>query len=646
MRALLVAAALLAGSPPAHAADEGWVVLPVEEFKELRAKAKPLPDLPPKPPQAVALTRVDYDLEVGTDSALGEARLTAEVYGEGWVRLPLPQGLRISRAWLDSRPVPILRSTEGKSSDPVVLLSHIGRVTLRLEIAVPIAAAGGEETLSLPTGPVTRATLRIHRASVDVRARGGLVLERQEAAGVSRIVAHGTGGAPLLLTWGRRREAATALPLRWRGTLTEVVALAEDSAQVNVEASAEVLQGALLVLRVGLPAAFVVNEVRGPAVADWEVAAGMLSVTFLEPIEGKVAVTLTGEVPTPREGAIAIPVLRLPDAEREGGGIAVEVQGSGQIERQDPRGLDPADPAELGGPVAGRDAVSLVAFRFRPGAASMERGLTVGVARYTAAEILETNVEEARFAALTTADGRTLVRARYAVRNRSRSFLTLTLPSSAVLWSASVSGRPVRPGQAGGTGLLLPLEKSGGSENPPAFAVEVVYLDRAATWGNDGTATLTLPGLDLPVGRAGLVFHHPAEYRLTAKPGAFRLESFRDAESPTLGDASAITLSGSIPGGVVGGMVGGRPESPPEQAKNAPAPPSAAAKAVAVAPSEDLKALADRFQRENRSGARVSGVLPVQVPFPSFGPSIFLAAELQAEGQAPTVAFDYRKEKR
>ena len=93
-------------------------------------------------------------------------------------------------------------------------------------------------------------------------------------------------------------------------------------------------------------------------------------------------------------------------------------------------------------------------------------------------------------------------------------------------------------------------------------------------------------------------------------------------------------------------MVGGRPESPPEQAKNAPAPPSAAAKAVAVAPSEDLKALADRFQRENRSGARVSGVLPVQVPFPSFGPSIFLAAELQAEGQAPTVAFDYRKEKR
>ncbi len=367
MRAQLVFAALLAASPAVNAAEEGWVVLPVEEFKELRAKARPLPDLPPKPPKAVALTRVDYDLEVGTDSALGEARLTAEVFAEGWVRLPLPQGLRISRAFLDSRPVPILRTAEGKSNDPVVLLSRIGRATLRLEIAVAIAAAGGEETLSLPTGPVTRATLRIHRAAVDVRARGGLVLERQETAGVSRVVAHGTGGSPLLLTWGRRREAATAQPLRWRGTLTHLVALAEDSAQVSVEATAEVLQGALPALRIGLPPSFVVNEVRGPAVADWEVAAGTLTITFLEPLEGKATVNLTGEVPTPREGAVGIPVLRLPDAERESGGIAVEVQGSGQIERQDPRGLDPADPAELGGAVAAREAVSLVAYRFRPG---------------------------------------------------------------------------------------------------------------------------------------------------------------------------------------------------------------------------------------------------------------------------------------
>lgn len=642
MRALPLVVVLLAASS-SRAAEQGWVVLPVEEYKALRTVAKPLPEPTPKPPHAVVLSRVDYDLDVGTDSALGEARLTAEVYAEGWVRLPLPAGLRISRAWLDARPVPVLRMADGKSSEPVVLLSRAGRSTLRLEIAVAITASGGEEMLSLPTGPMTRATLRIRRASVDVRARGGLVLERSESAGVARVVAHGTGAAPLVLTWGRRREAATALPLRWRGNLTELVSLAEDSAQVSAEVSADVLQGAMPSVRIGLPATFVVNEVRGPAVADWEVASGHLNITFLELVEGKVAVTLTGETPTQREGVVVVPILRLPDAERESGGIAVEVQGSGQIERQDPRGLDSADPSELGSTIATRDAVSLVAYRFRPGAGSAERALSVGVARYTAAEVLETNVEEARFSALLTAEGHTLVEARYSVRNRSRSFLTVTLPESAVLWSATVSGRPVRPGQASGSALLLPLDKAGGSGNPPPFAVDVVYLDRAAAWTNEGGASFALPSLDLPVGRAGLVLHHPEDFRLTTKPGPFRQEAFREPESSALRPARSAgygeAFEGGIPGGVVGGVVGGMPSAPP--------PPQAQAQlANKAAPPEDLKALADRFQRESRVGERVTGVLPVQVPFPPFGPSIFLAAELQAEGQAPSLAFDYKKEKR
>lgn len=42
MRAQLVFAALLAASSAVNAAEEGWVVLSVEEFKELRAKARPL----------------------------------------------------------------------------------------------------------------------------------------------------------------------------------------------------------------------------------------------------------------------------------------------------------------------------------------------------------------------------------------------------------------------------------------------------------------------------------------------------------------------------------------------------------------------------------------------------------------------------
>ena len=57
--------------------------------------------------------------------------------------------------------------------------------------------------------------------------------------------------------------------------------------------------------------------------------------------------------------------IRLPAAERETGGVAVEVLGAGEISGREPRGLDPADPSELGEPLRGRESPSMVAFRYR-----------------------------------------------------------------------------------------------------------------------------------------------------------------------------------------------------------------------------------------------------------------------------------------
>src|SRR5262249_57464159 len=58
--------------------------------------------------------------------------------------------------------------------------------------------------------------------------------------------------------------------------------------------------------------------------------------------------------------------------------------------------------------------------------------------------------------------------------------------------------------------------------------------------------------------------------------------------------------------------------------------------------SDGLQALADKFR--NESGGRiVAGTLPVHVAFPEFGPSVFLAAELTAEAQAPAVELLVRR---
>lgn len=73
----------------------------------------------------------------------------------------------------------------------------------------------------------------------------------------------------------------------------------------------------------------------------------------------------------------------------------------------------------------------------------------------------------------------------------------------------------------------------------------------------------------------------------------------------------------------------------------APAPPPVPAVELDLKMTE-RQLLIDRYRNEG-GGRTVSGALPVEVAFPSLGPSIFMAAELTAEAQAPAVDLAIRR---
>ncbi len=106
----LVAASLCWGAA-AHAQEKptesshivGWVVIPVDEYRVLRAKAYPVEHDPEPPPLDATLTRIDYDLHVTGDLAAGRASLTVDVLKDGWVRVPVPAGLLVREARLDGK---------------------------------------------------------------------------------------------------------------------------------------------------------------------------------------------------------------------------------------------------------------------------------------------------------------------------------------------------------------------------------------------------------------------------------------------------------------------------------------------------------------------------------------------------------------
>lgn len=618
-------------------------MIPVDEYRILRAKAYPVEHDPEPPPLDATLTRVDYDLHVLGDLAAGRANLTVDVLKDGWVRVPVPTGLLVREAHLDGKLVSLVPGEKGKIATHLcALLSHPGRSVLQLDVDVPVTSSAGDESLALPAteSGVTRASVQLPRQGVDLRVGGGLLSDKSETPGETKWLAYARGNEALTFTWRRKTEDHhVELPLRLRGSLTQLTSLSEDSASVYAEASLSVVQGAAKEVRLELPEKITINQVSGAMVADWEMKNGELVVTFLEPVEHSARFIISGESRLARDGVIDIPLMRLENTERDEGGVAVEVLGAGEIKSQKAQGFDEADASDLGETIAARQSPALVAFRAKTGDAGATRTLSVNIARYDQQAVLMANIEEARYQVLMSTDGKELVQARYAVRNNQRNFVKITLPPGATVWSASLAGRPVRPGQSPDGSLLLPLEKSRGGDDAPAFMVEVLYLTKASAWEDKGHEKVTLPALDLPVSRTGMLVYYPPLYRVTAEPGTFRTQEYQNPVSVAFGSIIDIGEGSAIE---VRKQAGSREFD--RLANYAPLR-SDDDKEKAQEKKDATKTLLDNFRAKSSSG-KVTGILPVSVSFPAFGPSIYLVSELTSENQFPAAEFSIQRDKK
>jgi hypothetical protein len=373
---------------------------------------------------------------------------------------------------------------------------------------------------------------------------------------------------------------------------------------------------------------------------------GELAITFLEPVEHSTRFVINGEARLPRDGIIDIPLLRLLHTERDSGGVAVEILGAGEIKDQKTQGLEDADASDLGEMIASRQSPALAAFHARAGEAGAIRTLSVNVARYDQQAVLMANIEEARYDILMSADGKELVQARYAVRNNQRNFVKIALPPGASVWSASLGGRPARPGQSPDGSLLLPLEKSRGGEDAPAFVVELMYITKATAWQDKGKQTVTLPALDLPISRTGILFYYPPMFRVAAEPGTFRTEEYQGPISAALCTDGSVTVGGFAASGAAGGRVLNAPGQVAQSQEVDRLEQFAKLQSNDDKEKKDAtQALLDSFKSKSMAG-RVTGIVPVNIDFPAFGPSIYVVSELTSENQFPAAEFSFQRDKK
>ena len=616
-RVLLLAPLVFLATAPAAARQDpartdGWVVISVDDYRALRMKAFPVDEAPPPPPVDAAVTRIDYDLAVGSEAVTGTAAMTVDVFKEGWVAIRVPSGLLVSEARVDGRPVSLV-----DHASPTVLLSKRGRSVVTLRLVLPLTSSSTDESLTIPpaAATTTQVTLTMPRVGVELSATNAWIASSAETAGHTRWTAYGRHNEALTFAWRRRVDTRRAeQKLRLRGGVTHLVGVGEDGTQVTAAVRVDVVSGLASEVALSHPSNLQVTRVTGGTVGDWDTPApGQLRVRLLEATSNAIAFTVSGEVRGPSEGPVSVPLVRLANVEREIGGVAVEVLGAGEITGRQAVAMDPADPLDLGGVVAGRESPSMVAYRFKPLPAREPRTLDVHVVRYETQAVVVANVDEARYQVLSTEDGKTLVRARFAVRNNHRSLLSAALPADAVLWSTSVAGRVVRPGVSPTGALLIPLERGRGGDLPP-FVVEIAYLARVQSWPAKGTLRLPMPAIDLPISRTGVILHYSPRFKLVIPPGSFRAEPYAEP-------VTAVLREPAVP--------------PPSGAASSPG-----VKSLDDASKKDLDAL---LESARRVGGRLPGILPLDVTFPDFGSTIYLAAELTPEMQLAALDLEFER---
>ena len=239
---------------------------------------------------------------------------------------------------------------------------------------------------------------------------------------------------------------------------------------------------------------------------------------------------------------------------------------------------------------------------------------------------------------LISADGKELVQARYAVRNNQRNFVKITLPTGATVWSASLAGKPVRPGQSRMAACCCLWKNREAARMRPRSRLRFFIWSRRRPGRTKGARRVTLPALDLPISRTGMLLYYPPSFQIDR--GAGNISTRRNIRVRFLPycfpQSKAEARRRSLRD------VGDRARKNVDRLEQ-----FANLQAHGRERKERrTRRLCSTRSGRNRQAGKVTGILPVNVSFPAFGPSMFLVSELTSENQFPAAEFNFQRDKK
>ncbi len=501
---------LTLASASAQDLPDARVTMPWDSFEALYRKGM-APDEPPaESPRDWSLNRAVYRGEVveRDESVRFEAQLQVQVHAsERWVTVPLlPTTVGLERARIDGVDAPIFLSDGWYT----LVTDRRGRFTVDLDFAAGVVEGDGRWTSAFAMAPSGGTEITLDVPSEEALSfeipRAQLVEDDQPRPGLRRVRAVLPATAQLSVSWTRalpEEELLSGEPRLYAETQT-LVGAGEGVLVGHSEVSWTLVNQGRDQFSLELPADVAVLDVTGSGVREWDSTrsgdrqriTAQLSFEALDTY--RLFVDYEQAVP---EGSFEaeVPLLVVPDVERVKGYVGVEARSNLEITAGDTAGATRLDVRELPAGVLGRtDQPVLMGFKVR----NNDWSIPLSIDQHEDLDVLVTVADMAEATSTLTADGRTMGRVVWHVRNNRRQFLRLQMPEGGTIWSARVAGRAVVPALDEQGRTLIPLVRSqaaGGSL--AAFSVEVVWVEdgEAPDEGGRGSARFVLPRADIPI---------------------------------------------------------------------------------------------------------------------------------------------------
>jgi hypothetical protein len=378
-----------------------------------------------------------------------------------------------------------------------------------------------------------------------------------------------------------------------------------------------------------IPSGMEIMSVGGKDVITWEEKqegnSPVLSITLDSKSQKPADILVTGE--TAYEGKDikqSLPMLIPVGIDRVKGVAGVSAMDETEVTIEKKEQMQEIDISDLSGtlnPPAGTKMIFALKYVWNKQEAAP--GTVVAIRQYDRAAVLAANIESAEFTTLYTYKGKSLIRAKYLIRNNIKQNLKVIPPDGFVLWSSFIEGNSVKPIVTGDNALLVPLKKSIDPSSSVSFMLELIFFGKEPDMKEDGILSFNLPECDLQIMRIGWELLLPQNYDYDDWSGNYTQIGMHEYTA-----------------------VASQPKEQPEQAdiyinnRNNLVNQFALNEAQQQQMNAQTERLIQQFQKKENVAKMREGRFPVKFELPRIGKQ-YLFRKLLLIGKAPSLTVEY-----